>query len=450
MAQAAAQAAFENGVGAKAALKMYEFKDKGLTKNMVHPLLADLKAPAALLAGDTPRSEQDLELGAAWQKRMLAGAAGIADIALHPVTGAFADPVHESAFAAHFYRLAFPFHAFLLGLTLVWCTWALARPALAAQPNFRASLGVGIVFVALGMAGRISLHRMPDSVRSQRMGARAWTLLILLMGVWVCWHVAALAGLCSAVQQDRVAVIVSLAYALITSTHGMAFYPKCSLIGLMVSYNLGEVALCGAALGLEAAVSQPLGNIAAHIIGTTIAHLGEMHLRHSYVETQFYAEEKRRLGETLDEEKRRVEERNEQLRAEKERLTYDVQRRTGRPLDDDDGRSPFLPIRGSAIRRGLQGEPSSTLGKAETHLRKITQIFHHTADDGRGSSKTRSLGRAPLGSPPPSLPPGPPSTAGSADDELLTKTNKSSKSSEPDHTRTSPNFSDTENVMPSG
>ena len=65
----------------------------------------------------------------------------------------------------------------------------------------------------------------------------------------------------------------------------------------------------------------------------------------------------------------RLEVRNEQLLAEKERLLYDVQR--GRPLDDDDDRS--------AIRRGLQA------------------------------------GGAPSNSPPPSLPPGAPSsTAGSS------------------------------------
>ena len=66
----------------------------------------------------------------------------------------------------------------------------------------------------------------------------------------------------------------------------------------------------------------------------------------------------------------RLEVRNEQLLAEKERLLYDVQRGV-RPLDDDDDRS--------AIRRGLQA------------------------------------GHAPTASPPPSLPPGAPSsTAGSS------------------------------------
>ena len=377
---------------------------------------------AALLARNAPRSEHDPELGAA----------GIADIVLHPVTGAFADPLHELAFGAQFYRLAFPFHAFLMGGTIVLCALAIRAPPLDALPELRVSLGFVLLFLALGMAGRIWLHRSLDSARSQRIGARAWTCLIILMGVWICWHSLDIIRLCPATQEDRIAGIASLAFALVNGTHGMAFLRKCTLQGLMISYNLLELALCNN-ISQPFIRTAPLNSIAAHICSAVVSHLGEMHLRYSYVE-------KRRLGETLDEDKRRLEERNEQLRAEKERLMYDVQRRTGRPLDDDDGRS--------AICRGLKGEPSSTLGKAETSLRKITQIFYHIEDDSGGSSDTRSLG-LPSGSPPPSLPPGPPSTAGSA--ELLTKTNKSSKSSsEPDHTRTKPNFSDTENVMPSG
>ena len=81
-------------------------------------------------------------------------------------------------------------------------------------------------------------------------------------------------------------------------------------------------------------------------------------------------EEKRRLVQ----EKLRLEERNEQLQAEKERLMYDVQR-PGRPLDEE-GRS--------AIRRGLRAglAPPSEAG-----------------------------GPAPSDSPPPSLPPGAPSSS---------------------------------------
>ena len=93
-------------------------------------------------------------------------------------------------------------------------------------------------------------------------------------------------------------------------------------------------------------------------------------------------------------ESRRLEERNEQLRAEKERLMYDVQRR-GQPLDDGDDRS--------AIRRGLQAGPS--------------QPYHRA--DSTDSSETGAP--APSDSLPPSLPPGAPSSSAS-------KSSKSGKS----------------------
>ena len=77
------------------------------------------------------------------------------------------------------------------------------------------------------------------------------------------------------------------------------------------------------------------------------------------------------------EESRRLEERNQQLRAEKERLMYDLQRR-GNPLDDVDARS--------AIRRGLLAGPC-----------------HSSHTSGAGCP-------GPSVSLPASLPPGPPSS----------------------------------------
>ena len=50
---------------------------------------------AQLVARDAARSEYDPDLEAA-------AAAAANPIAIHPVTGAFADPTHERAFAAHF------------------------------------------------------------------------------------------------------------------------------------------------------------------------------------------------------------------------------------------------------------------------------------------------------------------------------------------------------------
>ena len=97
------------------------------------------------------------------------------------------------------------------------------------------------------------------------------------------------------------------------------------------------------------------------------------YLRYSYAEKH-----------RLTEDKRELEERNEQLKAEKERLQYDVHRR-GPPLDDDNR---------SAIRRGLQAgrQPCDPL------------------DDASAADPSEAGERPPSVSPPPSFPPGAPSS----------------------------------------
>ena len=111
------------------------------------------------------------------------------------------------------------------------------------------------------------------------------------------------------------------------------------------------------------------------VLGAATTHMAELHLRHSYAEK-----------ERTDEDKRRLEERNEQLQAEKERMLYDMQRR-GRPLEDEDDRS--------AIRRGLHAGPR--------------RPYHPgTTSD---TDPSEAGGPAPSDSPPPSLPPGAPSSS---------------------------------------
>lgn len=61
-----------------------------------------------LIARDAPRSERDPDLEAT-----LTSAEGNA-VKIHSVTGAFADPSHESAFAVQLFRMAYPCHTFLL------------------------------------------------------------------------------------------------------------------------------------------------------------------------------------------------------------------------------------------------------------------------------------------------------------------------------------------------
>ena len=328
----------------------------------------------ALLARDAPRSEHDPDLEAA----------AAVTIEMHPVTGAFADPTHESAFAAQFFRLAFPCHVFLMALTPAIVT----RIALRAQ--FLWAMWSMSASAVLGLAGRVLVHRMHDPLLGKRIGSYCWTAIVVQVSVADAYllHTAS-AVVCPAMLRVTVAIpLMYLMAAVINGSHGLGVLHKSALMGLLLAVHAAFTVMCG----MAASVLYVTG---ASIVGFVLAHMAEMHLRHSYVEQQRQAEdrqrlerERRRLEQRMGEESRRLEERNEQLRAEKERLMYDVQRR-GRPLDDGDDRS--------AIRRGLQAGPSQP---------------YHRAD----STDSSEIGApAPADSPPSSLPPGPPSdSAGNA------------------------------------
>ena len=332
---------------------------------------------AALLASAAPRSEHDPDLEAA----------APAAIAMHPVTGAFADPAHESAFAAQFFRLAFPCHVFLMALTPAIVT----RIALRAQ--FLWAMWSMSASAVLGLAGRVLVHRMHEPVLGQRIGSYCWTAIVVQVSVADAYllHTAS-AVVCPAMLRVTVAIpLMYLMAALINGSHGLGFLHKTSLMGLLLAVHAAFTVICG----MAASVLYVTG---ASIVGFVVAHLAEMHLRHSYVEQQRQAEdrqrlerERRRLEQRMGEESRRLEDRNEQLRAEKERLMYDVQRR-GRPLDNDTDRN--------AIRRGLQAGPSQP---------------YHRADS--------------TDSPPPSLPPGPPSNSPGPPSDSAGNASESGKSS---------------------
>ena len=54
-------------------------------------------------------------------------ATAAASITMHRVTGTFADRSHELAFAAQLFRLAFPYHVFLLALILTAALWVVQQ-----------------------------------------------------------------------------------------------------------------------------------------------------------------------------------------------------------------------------------------------------------------------------------------------------------------------------------
>ena len=265
-----------------------------------------------------------------------------ATISMRAVTGAFADTSpHESAFAAQLFCMTFPCYAFLMALTIAVCTWI----ALIASRELQCwYLSVVVLFSVLGLISRVLFHRMQDSVRGRQ---------------WICapvtWKI---------------------------------------LIVLII-----VVAICA-----EARLGSFLCVSGVAILASVITHLAEVDLRQScaenlrdtkIMEVRINAQEKRQREERsqwqerLEESRRQkevLEERNEQLQAEKERLLYDMQHRS-RQFDEDDR---------SAIHRGLLAGPS--------------QPCHFTSDTNLSDAE----GCAPSDSPPTSLPPGAPSSAGSS------------------------------------
>ena len=327
---------------------------------------------AALLAGDTPRSQHDPDLEAE--------AEAATSIAMHPVTGAFADPTQELAFAAQFFRLSFEGHLVLMAIyiaTLMFVAFS--------TPAMWPLMSAWAFFASLGLIGRIRIHRLDDTVCAQRIGSWIWTAMLVNT---VLIDVGGLA-LFTPLLCEATALVYSTMYGgllvvwtvLVNGSHGMGFAHKAVLISSLLLDSYLAVGVCGLAwlpcIGLS--------GVSISVFG--VAHLAEMHLRHSYADKQRLEEQKRRLEKQMNEEaeeSRRLEERLEQLRAEKERLMYDVQRR-GQPLDDGDDRS--------ALRRGLLAGPSEPYQRA----------------DSTGSSETGAP--APSDSPPASLPPGAPSSS---------------------------------------
>ena len=279
----------------------------------------------------------------------------MAKVAMNRVTGAFADPSLESACAAQLFRMAFPCHAFLMALTLAILIWT----SLSVPADLLPFVSIVTFITTLSLVSRVLIHRIHDTVRGQRLGSWTWTAQSVLRCVAIALggYVVATATGCENLQSHQVAPFAGLTAALLNGSYGLGFWHKLGLIGLMLLDGLCASALCGeVALAGESMI----------VVGFVVAHMVEMHLRHSYAEVQLLKEdqqEKRGLAERNEQ----LDERNEQLQTSNERLLYDVQRR-GRPLDDDDDRS--------AIRRGLQARPSPD-------------------------------------SPPPSLPPGPPSSTSS-------------------------------------
>ena len=337
---------------------------------------------AALLSRDAPRSEHDPELAQT-------EASGVAR---HPVTGAFAKKSHEAAFRAQIFRLAFVGHVLLMTLSLAVYIFV----ALVALPDLRIFWSTIASITAFFTFGRVLLHHMEDTHRSQRVSSWAWTGFLTPSSVAVMYiYVVDTASTCSQVQLEYFAPLTSFATALINGSHGLGFVHKLGLIGLLLVTDLVLVSVCG-----ELALALALCNMGALVVGSATAHMVEVYLRRSYADQVQY---KRRVTE----EKRRLEERKEQLQTSNERLLYDMQLRA-RSLDED-GRSE--------ICRGLHAGPISDSGRTDPELAEAAIAAEVEKQSKRSSSQPLHPEinvHAPSESLLASLPPGAPSSPTSA------------------------------------
>ena len=343
----------------------------------------DLEAAAAAAAAASPNPNFETAVHPA----------AAANIAMHPITGTFVDPSHESAFTAQLFRMAYLPHVLLMALNLAYFTWmALVLPAM------RTYWGACVLSVAIGLVCRVLLHRTGrhDPVRSQWMGSWAWTVLAALsFAVDMVSFMMAPAATCASFLQGKYMVpFVFLLYVLISGTHGLSFACWLTLMTIALTDCIVGAATCHDP-ELDPWIVCTMGIL---VLGSAATHTAELYLRRSYAEKvqeqQSRTEEAtrgRQLEERMEQLQASLEERMEQLQTSNERLLYDVQRR-GRPLDDDDDRS--------AIRRGLLAGSSQ---------REFKWIPYPPTDPSEGGGPT------PSDSPPPSLPLGPPSSTSSND-----------------------------------
>ena len=225
-------------------------------------------------------------------------------------------------------------------------------------------------------------HQMSDAMRAQRLDTRTWTFCVVAVSLTVVFaSLLAGAEVCVPTKDRFLPPLFLMAAALVNGTHGLGFAHKIALMGIVLfvactffiamcpdSTSAIVIALCQAgAIGVGAAVAR-LAPIRTHTRkpaspspkprtrtqnrtqnrtpkpGVTVAHVVELHMRQSYKDKQLLLEQSTQTQQ--------LEERNEQLQAEKERLLYDnALQRLGRTIEDDDNRS--------AICRGLQAVPPS-------------------------------------------------------------------------------------------
>ena len=155
---------------------------------------------------------------------------------MHPVTGAFADPTHELAFAAQFFRLCFPCHVLLLAFPIATAMLT-ALTARGLTPDMQAFQSMTASFATLGLIGRVLVHRIADTVSGQRKGLWAWTaVMVVSVLADIVGYAVAPTSTCRAVitYYSNINPVFAFVFALVNGSHGMGFAHKTGLMRMAV------------------------------------------------------------------------------------------------------------------------------------------------------------------------------------------------------------------------
>ncbi len=253
----------------------------------------DNEADAIEAADNEADAETDAETEAAEAINLAAEAAAanleaaavMANLTMHPVTGAFAEPSHESAVAAQFFKRAFHGHVLLMVLAHI----LFIGMAIVAQDILRVELIMGTLFMALVLTSRLLLHRMHDTARAQRLFSWIWTVLWIQGCVVHSGSLVVAPALACPIACNWRFLLMTLPIVLLHGSHGKGFVHKAVVAALLLVSDLVVLASCG-----EAALAPGLSDMTVIVVGLAAAHVIELSLRHSYVEQ---VQERLRLAE---------------------------------------------------------------------------------------------------------------------------------------------------------
>ena len=208
---------------------------------------------------------------------------------VHPITGAFSDPHLTAEFGPKAFRRMFPLH--VAGMGLMLC--ALVSVAVVERGYVAVLFGLIGVTAALGLWARVAVHKWEDTKKAQSFGALSWTIAVVVgMALGLFAMAGAPDAYCKTLDSPLVTSWWTLGYAflaLINSSHGLEFWHKSSLLGLVLLVLIAEAVVCH----IKLATIMSIGTL---VVMAATAHFAQLVARHNVMLHRYLQESWDRHG----------------------------------------------------------------------------------------------------------------------------------------------------------